>query len=139
MSLTHFSGFRVYQDWPCLPGLAVCFVILFGRIRATGPQYMRRALRNLLEKIGETFSAGQRKDYEKAASRIVAALDSGKLKSTDKANLAAPIIDAGQPEWLSPLDGIDWVELRLFAEEHKLPMETVNDLLAVLRVAIQKM
>lgn len=100
---------------------------------------MRRALKNLLKRIGETFSAGQQKDYEKAASRIVAALDSGKLKSTDKANLATPIIDAGQPGWLSPLDGIDWVELRLFAEEHKLPVETVNDLLAVLNVAIQKM
>jgi hypothetical protein len=100
---------------------------------------MRGALGNLLKRIGETVSAGQRKDYEKAASRIVAALDSGKLKSTDKANLATPIIDAGQPGWLSPLDGIDWVELRLFAEEHKLPVETVNDLSAVLRVAVQKM
>jgi hypothetical protein len=79
-----------------------------------------------------------RQDYEKAVTRVVAALDSGKLKSTDKATLATPIIDAGQPGWQSPLDGIDWVELRLFAEEHKMPLETVNDLLILLRVAIGK-
>jgi hypothetical protein len=99
---------------------------------------MRQAMAKLFKKIGETFSAGQRKDYEKAVTRVVAALDSGKLKSTDKATLATPIIDAGQPGWQSPLDGIDWVELRLFAEEHKMPLETVNDLLILLRVAIGK-
>ena len=97
---------------------------------------MRQALGNLLKRIGKTFSAGQRDDYEKAVSRIVAALTSGQLNGTDKANLATPIIDAGQPGWASAIDGIDWVELRLFAEEHKLPLETVNDLLAVLRMAI---
>ena len=116
----------------------MCFVSPFGRIPTTELQFMRRALGNLLKRIGETFSAGQRKDYEKAASRIVAALESGKLKSTDEVNLATPVIDAGQPGWLSPLDGVDWVELRLFAEEHNLPVETVSDLLAVLRVAIHK-
>jgi hypothetical protein len=100
---------------------------------------VRQAMTNLFKNIGKYFSARQRKDYEKAVTRVVAAIDSGKLKSTDKAALATPVIDAGQPGWLSPLDGIDWVELHLLAEEHKLPLETVNDLLAVLQVAIGKM
>jgi hypothetical protein len=100
---------------------------------------MRQAMASLFKRIGESFAAGQRKDYEKAVSRVVGALDSGKLKSTDKAALATPVIDAGQPGWLSPLDGIDWVELRLLAEEHKMPLETVKDLLTVLQVAIEKM
>jgi hypothetical protein len=100
---------------------------------------MGQAMAKLFKRIGETFSAGQRKDYEKAVARVVAALDSGKLKGADKATLATPIIDAGQPGWLSPLDGIDWVELRLFAEEHKMPLGTVDDLLILLGVAIGKM
>jgi hypothetical protein len=99
---------------------------------------MRQAVASLFKRIGEWSGARQHKDYEQAVSRIVAALDSGKLKSTDKANLAAPIIDAGQPGWLSPLDGIDWVEVHALAEERKMPLETVNDLLAVLRMAIHK-
>jgi hypothetical protein len=53
--------------------------------------------------------------------------------------LANPVIDAGQPGWLSPLDGIDWVELHALAEEHKMPLETVNDLLTLLRAEIGKM
>ena len=68
----------------------------------------------------------------------MAALDSGKLQRADKAALATPIIDAGQPGWLSPLDGIDWVELHALAEEHKMPLETVDDLLTLLRAAIGK-
>ena len=99
---------------------------------------MRQALASLFKRIGDWSAASQRKDYERAVSRVVAAIDSGKLKSTDKAARATPVIDAGQPGWLSPLDGIDWVELHLLAEEHKLPLETVDDLLAILRVAIAK-
>jgi hypothetical protein len=97
---------------------------------------MRQAVASLFKRIGEWSAASQHKDYEKAVSRVVAALDSGKLKITDKAVLATPVIDAGQPRWLSPLDGIDWVELHALAEEHKMPLETVNDLLTLLRVAI---
>jgi hypothetical protein len=99
---------------------------------------MRQAMANLFKEIGESFSAGQRKDYEEAVTRVVAAIDSGKLKTTDKGTLAAPVIDGGQPGWISPLDGIDWVELHLLAEQHKMPLETVDDLLTVLRVEIQK-
>jgi hypothetical protein len=61
------------------------------------------------------------------------------LKNTDKAALATTVIDAGQPVWLSPLDGIDWVELRALAEEYKMPLETMNDLLTLLQFAIGKM
>lgn len=100
---------------------------------------MRQVVASLFKRIGEWSAASQRKDYEKAVSHVVGALDSGKLKSTDKAALATPVIDAGQPGWLSPLDGIDWVELHALAEEHKMPLETVNDLLNLLRVAIGKM
>jgi hypothetical protein len=99
---------------------------------------MRQALASLFKRIGDWSAASLHKDYEKAVSRIVAALDSGKLQSTDKAALATPIIDAGQPGWLSPLDGIDWVELHALAEEHKMPLETVDDLLTLLRAAIGK-
>jgi hypothetical protein len=62
-----------------------------------------------------------------------------KVKNTDKAALATRVIDAGQPGWLSPLDGIDWLELHAFADEHKMPLETVNDVLTLLRIAIGKM
>lgn len=96
-------------------------------------------MKNFFKRIGKTLAAGQRKDYVKAVARIVAAIDSGKLKNTDKAALATTVIDAGQPGWLSPLDGIDWVELHALAEEHKMPLETVNDLLTLLRVAIGEM
>jgi hypothetical protein len=92
----------------------------------------------LFKNIVKYFSARQREDYEKAITRVVAAIDSGKLKSTDKAAQATPVIDAAQRGWLSPLDGIDWVELHLLAKEHKLPLETVDHLLAILRIAIAK-
>jgi hypothetical protein len=100
---------------------------------------MRQVLASLFKIIGDWSAASQHKDYEKAASRIVAALDSGKLQSTDKAALATPIIDAEQPRWLSPFDGIDWIELHALAKEHKVPLETVNDLLSLLRDPFGKM
>jgi len=99
---------------------------------------MRRAIAKLFRRIGDYFAASQRKDYEKAVACIVAALDSGKLKSTDKAALATPIIDAGQPGIFSPLDGVDWVELHLLAEENEMSLATVGDLLTLLQFAIRK-
>ena len=95
-------------------------------------------MKNFFQRIGKALSADQRKYYEKAVARIVVAIDSGRLRNTDQAALASSVIDAGQPGWLSPLDGIDWVELRAFAGEHKIPLETVNDVLTVLRIAIQE-
>lgn len=96
-------------------------------------------MKNFFKRIGKSLLAGHRKDYGKAVTRIVAAIDSGNLKNTDKAALATAVIDARQPGWLSPLDGIDWVELHALAEEHKMPLETVNDLLALLQIAVGKM
>jgi hypothetical protein len=95
-------------------------------------------MKNFFKRIGKNLSAGLREDYEKVVTRIVVAIDSGQLKNTDKAVLAIPVIDAGQPRWLSPLDGINWVELHTLAEEHKMPLETVSDLLTLLRIAIGK-
>jgi hypothetical protein len=100
---------------------------------------MRQAMASLFKRIGEWSAASEREDYKTAVSRLVTALDSSKLKSTDKVALATPVIDAGQPGWLSLLDGVDWVELHALAEEHKMPLETVNDLLTLLRVAIGTM
>ncbi|MDP9339242.1 MAG: hypothetical protein M3P45_10280 [Acidobacteriota bacterium] len=97
---------------------------------------VRPVITNLFNNIRKCILARQREDYEKAITRVVAAIDSGKLKSTDKAAKATPVVDAEQPGWLSPLDGIDWIELQLLAEERKLPLETVNDPLAILRIAI---
>jgi hypothetical protein len=68
-----------------------------------------------------------------ALARVVAALDSGKLKSTDKASEATRFIDVGT---YGPLDGVDWVELHAHAEENKMPLARVGDLTTVLRFAI---
>jgi hypothetical protein len=100
---------------------------------------MRKAMANLLKRIKNVLSLHQRKEYEEPVARVVAALESGKLKSDDKATLAIPVINRGQPGWLSPLDGIDWAELQLLAKECELPFEMVNDLLVLLRTAIGKM
>jgi hypothetical protein len=94
---------------------------------------------NFLSTIGKAFSAYRREGYERAVSRILTAVDSGNLKGTDSAEMTIPVINAGQPGWLSPIDGIDWVELRLTAEELKLPLATVNDLLFILQLAIGNM
>lgn len=99
---------------------------------------MGQAMTKLFRRIGDYFVSSRCEDYERAVARVAAAIDSGKLRRTDKANLATPIIDAGQPGWLSPLDGIDWVELHTLAEENKMPLETVNDLLALFRFVIGK-
>ena len=61
------------------------------------------------------------------------AVDSGKLKSTDKAPAATRFIDVGV---FGPLDGVDWAELHVLAEENKMSLATVSDLMALLRFAI---
>jgi len=90
---------------------------------------------NLLRRIAEAFSA--RKEYETALSRVAEAVRSGKLNPTDPAVLAIPIIDAGKWKW-SPVDGVDAVELIMLAEEKNMPLETVNDLLDLLRAVTKK-
>jgi len=84
-------------------------------------------------RIGDFFRAQSRKGYEEALARIVTAVDSGKLKSTDKAPAATRFIDVGV---FGPLDGVDWAELHALAEENKMRLATVSDLMALLRFAI---
>jgi hypothetical protein len=45
---------------------------------------MRKAMANLLKRIKNVLSLHQRKEYEEAVARVVAAIESGKLKSDDK-------------------------------------------------------
>src|SRR5262249_7668227 len=86
-------------------------------------------------KIGDFLRAGARRDYEVALARVLTAVDSGQLRSSDKAPAATRFIDTGV---FGPLDGVDWVELHVLAEENKMPLATVGDLMAVLRFAIGK-
>lgn len=85
---------------------------------------------NLLKRIVEALSA--RKEYETAHSRVADAVHSGKLDPTDDWALAISVIDAGKWKW-SPVDGVDAVELTMLAEENNMPLETINDLLDLLR------
>lgn len=72
-----------------------------------------------------------RDDYEAAISAIEQAILSGKLSPQDKRQKAT---EFAEPKgWRSRIDGIDWVELALYAEENKLPFESVADLLSVLK------
>jgi hypothetical protein len=69
-----------------------------------------------------------------ALAAIEAALDSGKLSNADKASLAFACIEAGRTSRLSSLvDGIDTVELHMFAEEKKMPVSTVSDVVSLLK------
>ena len=101
---------------------------VFGKIA----DFVRSGLRRDYT-IGDFLRADGRRDYEVALARVVAAVDSGKLKSTDKPSAATGIIDVGV---YGPLDGVDWVELHALAEENKMPLATVSDLTALLRFAI---
>jgi len=87
--------------------------------------------RRRFRRIGDFFRAQSRKDYEEALARVVTAVDSGKLKSTDKAPAATRFIDVGV---FGPLDGVDWAELDALAEENKMSLATVSDLMALLAI-----
>ena len=72
-----------------------------------------------------------RADYEAAISAIEEAILPGKLNPQDKRQKATEFVEP--KGWRSRIDGIDWVELGLYAEENKMPFETVADLLLVLK------
>ena len=72
-----------------------------------------------------------RDDYEGAASAIEEAIYSGKLTPQDKRQKATEFVEPRG--WRSYMDGIDWIELVSYAEKHKMPFETVGDLLSVLK------
>jgi len=84
-----------------------------------------------------TQALSPRKEYETALSRVADGVRSGKLSPTDAAAFAIPIIDAGSWKW-SPVDGVDLVELIMLAEENNMPLETVGDLVDLLRVVTKK-
>jgi len=72
----------------------------------------------------ETFQAGRyrlsdRADYEAAISAIEEAILPGKLNPQDKRQKATEFVEPRG--WRSRIDGIDWVELGLYAEENKMP------------------
>jgi len=89
----------------------------------------------LWERVRAMFSS--RKDYEDAVAAIDAALKSGALKPTDKAAQAVARIEGEQTPLLTRLDGIDWIELKMFAAEKNLAVITVSDVVLLLRAAIQ--
>jgi hypothetical protein len=60
-----------------------------------------------------------------------------KLNPTDDWALAISVIDPGKWKW-SPVDGIDAVELIMLAEENNMPLETINDLLDLLRAVTKR-
>ena len=72
-----------------------------------------------------------RGDYEAAISWIEQAIQSGKLSPQDKRQKATELVEP--KGWRSRIDGIDWVELASYAEENKMPFESVADLLSVLK------
>ena len=89
---------------------------------------------NFWRRIADVFSA--RREYEAALSRVAEAVRLGRLKPTDDAGLAIPVMDGGKWKW-SPVDGIDAVELTMLAEEHNMPLETVEDLMALRHAATE--
>jgi hypothetical protein len=70
-------------------------------------------------------------DYKAATLAIEEAILSGKLNPQDKRQRATEFVEP--KGWRSRIDGIDWVELDLYAKENKMPFETVADLLSVLK------
>ncbi len=83
----------------------------------------------LFKRVASTFSG--RADYEAAISAIEEAILSGKLSPQDKRQKATEFVEP--KGWRSRIDGIDWVELTLYAQENKMPFDSVADLLSVLK------
>ena len=74
-------------------------------------------------------------DYEAAIAAIQEAIRSEQLVPQDKKQKATRFVE---PQgWRSRIDGIDWVEVDLHAKENKMPLETVADLLVVLKSIIR--
>jgi hypothetical protein len=76
-----------------------------------------------------------RADDEAAVAAIEDAILSGKLNPQDKRPKATEFVEP--KGWRSHIDGMDWVELDLYAKENKMPFETVADLLLVLKSIIK--
>ncbi len=72
-----------------------------------------------------------RADYETAILVIEEAISSAKLSPQDEKQRAIELVEP--KGWRSRVDGIDWVELALYAEENKMPFQTVGDVFRVLK------
>jgi hypothetical protein len=77
----------------------------------------------------------ERAGFEAAVSAIEEAILSGKLNPRDMRQKATEFLEP--KGWRSRIDGIDWVELVSYAEENKMPFESVADLLLVLKSIIK--
>lgn len=88
----------------------------------------------LFKRVATALSG--RADYKAAISAIEEAILSGKLSPQDKRQKAT---EFAEPKgWRSRIDGIDWVELTLYAEENNLPFNSVADLVSVLKSVVTR-
>lgn len=88
----------------------------------------------LFKRVATALSG--RADYEAAISAIEEAILSGKLSPQDKRQKAT---EYAEPKgWRSRIDGIDWVELTLYAKENNLPFDSVADLVSVLKSVVTR-
>jgi hypothetical protein len=72
-----------------------------------------------------------RDEYKTAAAVVEEALLSGRLRPSDRRHVATELMEP--KGWPSHIDGIDWVEVSVYAEEKKMPFESVGDLLSILK------
>jgi hypothetical protein len=84
----------------------------------------------LTKHISEMFS--MRGDYSQNIAAIESAVQSGSLRLTDKKARATDLVDTVKG-WRSRMEGIDWIRLQAYAEDNKMPFETVGDMLNVLK------
>jgi hypothetical protein len=84
----------------------------------------------LMKRISEIFS--MRGDYSQNIAAIETAVQFGSLRLTDKKGRAAALVDTVKG-WRSWTEGIDWIQLQAYAEDNKMPFETVGDMLNVLK------
>jgi len=83
----------------------------------------------LFNRLIAAFS--DRADYKAALLAIEEAIRSEKLSPLNKRQTATKFVEPRG--WRSHIDGIDWVELNMYANEHEMPFETVDDLRLVLK------
>ena len=84
----------------------------------------------LTRRLGDVFS--MRGDYSQNIAAIESAVRSGFLSLTDKKSSATNLVDT-VTGWRSWTEGIDWVQLQAYAEDNRMPFETVGDMLNVLK------
>lgn len=84
----------------------------------------------LMKRLSKVFS--MRGDYSQNIAAIESAVRSGSLRLIDKKARATDLVDTVEG-WRSWTEGIDWIQLQAYAEDNKMPFETVGDMLNVLR------